>query len=324
MNLILEFLFKYEVIILFVVVLTEQIGIPIPAAPFLLAAGSLAGAGEISLTLSLGLALLACSIDDLIWYNLGRSRGSRALGTLCRISLDPGTCIRRTEDLFMRYGLRSLFIAKFITGLGPVAATLSGHFGIHVLRFLSYSSIGSLTWILTYLVIGYIFSDQLEDVAEYLARFGIWFLIFLGGIVMAYIVYRYIKRQRILRELNIPKISSDDLKRILDNNKDVMIVDLRSSLDIAASPYAIPGAIQMSMEELKQRLQDIPRDKEVVLYCACPNEASSATAALLLQKNGITKARPLAGGVETWRRNDLPVKELRNTETPDEILSRVQ
>ncbi len=322
MDIILEFLLKYEGIILFTVVLTEQIGIPIPAVPFLLAAGSLAHSGETSFMLSLGLAFLACTIDDLTMFHFGRSRGSRTLGTLCRISLDPGTCIRRTEDLFMRYGLRSLFIAKFITGLGPVAATLSGHFRINLFRFFSYSAVGSIAWILTYLTIGYVFSDQLEDVAEYLARFGIWLLIFLGGVIIAYIIYRYMRRQRILRDLNIPKISADDLRRMLDNNEDVMIVDLRSSLDIAASPYAIPGAIQMSMEQLKDRLQEIPKDKEIVLYCACPNEATSATAALLLQKNGITKARPLAGGVEAWHRNNLPVETIRDAGTPEAIISR--
>ena len=160
MDLILQFFLTHGNTILFIVVLAEQVGIPIPATPFLLAAGSLAGAGKISFMLSLGLALLACSIDDLIWYQIGRSRGSKALGTLCRVSLDPGTCIRRTEDLFMRYGLRSLFIAKFIIGLGPVAAALSGYFGINILRFLSYSAIGSLAWVLTYMFIGYIFSDQ--------------------------------------------------------------------------------------------------------------------------------------------------------------------
>ncbi len=322
MDLILEFLLKYEGIILFAVVLTEQIGVPIPAVPFLLAAGSLARSGESSFMLSLGLAFLACTIDDLTMFHFGRSRGSRALGTLCRVSLDPGTCIRRTEDLFMRYGMRSLFAAKFIIGLGPVAAALSGYFRIHILHFFSYSAMGSLAWVLTYMVIGYIFSDQLEDIAEYLARFGIWFLIFLGGVITAYIIYRYMKRQRILKELNIPKISTDDLRRMVDNNEGVMIIDLRSPLDIAASPYAIPGAVQITLDELKQRLHQIPKDKEVVLYCACPNEATSATAALLLQKNGITKARPLAGGVEAWRRNDFPVEVLRGRETPAAIISR--
>lgn len=143
MDHILQFFLRYGSIILFAVVLAEQIGIPIPAVPFLLAAGSLSGAGEMSLTVSLILAIIACTIDDLIWYHLGRFRGSRALGTLCHISLDPGTCIRHTEDLFMRYGLRSLFIAKFIIGLGPVTASLSGYFGIHLSRFLSYGAIGS-------------------------------------------------------------------------------------------------------------------------------------------------------------------------------------
>lgn len=322
MDLILEFLIKYEGIILFAVVLTEQIGVPIPAVPFLLAAGSLARSGESSFMLSLGLAFLACTIDDLTMFHFGRSRGSRALGTLCRVSLDPGTCIRRTEDLFMRYGLRSLFIAKFIIGLGPVAAALSGYFRVHILHFFFYGAMGSLAWILTYLVIGYIFSDQLEDIAEYLARFGLWFLIFLAAVMAGYIIYRYIRRQRILKELNIPKISTDDLRRMLDNNEDVMIVDLRSPLDIAVSPYAIPGAVQISLDELKQRLHQIPKDKDIVLYCACPNEATSATAALLLQKNGITKARPLAGGVEGWRKNNLPVKTIRDAGTPEAIISR--
>src|ERR1044071_3407497 len=146
-------------------VLLEQLGLPIPAAPLLIAAGALARAGKMNLTFAMTLAFVAAILADLFWYFLGRYRGGRILKLLCRISLEPDSCVRRTENLFIRHGIRSLLVAKFIPGLNTAAPSLAGVFRMPVRRFLIFDSLGAFFWVVTVIRLGLIFSDQLEQLA---------------------------------------------------------------------------------------------------------------------------------------------------------------
>ena len=305
-----QFLIRHGGLVLFAVVLAEQVGLPIPAVPVLLAAGALAGAGKMNLALAGLLGVTACLLGDLLWYYLGRRRGAQVLTVLCRISLEPDSCVRRTEDFFVRHGTRSLIWAKFIPGLSTVTPALAGIFGVSVERFMLYNSLGALLWTAAFVMPGYLFSDQLERVAAQAARWGSSLVVLVGGVLALYIVYKYIHRQLLLRELRIARITPDELKQMLDDGQDVMIVDLRRPLDRQASPYSIPGALWMAVEDLEHRHHEIPRDRDVILYCACPNEVTAARMALLLKRNGIVRVRPLAGGVEAWRTLNFPVDEL--------------
>ncbi len=310
-----QFLVRHGGLILFAAVFAEQIGLPLPAIPFLLAAGALAGIGKMSLISAIGLAVVACLIGDQIWYELGRYRGRKVLDVLCRISLEPDSCVRRTENFFVRHGVRSLLVVKFIPGLSTVTPALAGLFNIGVPRFLLYNSLGALIWTVSFVGIGYFFSNQLKQVASQAALLGTSIMVLVVGGLAAYIAYKYIHRQRLLRELRIARITVDELKQMMDAGEKVMIVDLRQPLDIQATPYVIPGAIQMSVEELEHRHEEIDRNRDVILYCACPNEVTSARMALLLRKKGISKVRPLAGGVEAWRERNFPVEEQVPKET---------
>ena len=305
-----QFLIRHGGLVLFAVVLAEQVGLPIPAVPVLLAAGALAGAGKMNLALAVVLGVTACLLGDLLWYYLGRRRGAQVLTVLCRISLEPDSCVRRTEDFFARHGTRSPVLAKFIPGLSTVTPALAGLFGVSVERFLLYNGLGALLWTAAFIVPGYLFSNQLERVAAEAARLGSSLVVLVAGAVALYIGYKYTHRQLLLRELRIARITPDELKRMLDDGHEPVIVDLRRLLDRQASPYSIPGALWMAVEDLEHRHHEIPRDRDVILFCACPNEVTAARMALLLKRNGIMRVRPLAGGVEAWRTRNFPVEEL--------------
>jgi len=305
-----QFLIRNGGLVLFAVVFAEQVGLPIPAVPVLLAAGALAGAGKMNVAWAILLGFVACLIGDLIWYYLGRYRGRQVLGLLCRISLEPDSCVRRTEDFFIRHGMRSLIFAKFIPGLSTVTPALAGLFDVNIGRFFLYNGLGALLWTVAFVMPGYLFSNQLERVAAHAARFGSSAVVLVAALLALYVMYKYIHRRRLLRELRIARISVDELKQMMDAGCDLVIVDLRQRLDVEADPYTIPGAIRMAVEELEQRHHEIPRDRDVILFCACPNEVTAARMALLLKRNGITRVRPLAGGVEGWRARNFPVDQL--------------
>jgi membrane protein DedA with SNARE-associated domain/rhodanese-related sulfurtransferase len=302
------FVSQYGEILLFAVVFAEQIGLPLPAIPVLLAAGALAGAGKMDLTGAIVLSVIACVAGDLIWYELGRRRGRRALNLLCRISLEPDSCVRRTENFFTRHGVRSLVLAKFIPGLSTLAPALAGLFRTSMQRFLLYNGLGAVLWTLAFILPGYLLSDQIERLAEVAERLGLWLaFVFVAGIV-AYLGYKFLHRQLLLRELRIARITAEELKQMMDNGHELLVVDLRGALDHESDPYTIRGALHMTAEELEQRHHEIPRHQDVILFCACPNEATAAKMALMLRSKGITRVRPLAGGIDAWREKAFPLE----------------
>jgi membrane protein DedA with SNARE-associated domain len=263
----LEFLLHHGYMVVLGWVFAEQVGLPLPSMPLLLAAGALSGTGQMSFFRSLFFAMLACVVADSIWYQLGLRKGIRVLQLICKISIEPDSCVRRTEGVFSKQGARSLLFAKFLPGLGTVAPPLAGIFHMRARRFLLFDALGSLLWAGTFLGIGYIFSGQIELVAEHLAALGSRLLVLLIGVFAAYIAYKYFARQRFLRELRIARITVDELKLKIDAGEDLVIVDLRHSMDFEADPETIPGAFRMDAKELQEKNDRLPRDREVILYC---------------------------------------------------------
>ena len=268
MNEAIHFLIQHGYVLLFAWVLAEQIGLPLPAMPLLLAAGALAGSGRMDLTLALSLAIVAALMGDLVWYYLGRRRGSRVLNLLCRISLEPDSCVRRTENVFVRHGAQALLIAKFVPGLNTAAPALAGIFRMAVARFILFDGLGALLWAATFTGMGFIFSDQIERIATYLLRWGGWLGVVLGASLAAYILWKYVQRRRFFHQLRVARITPQELMETLNAGAQVLIVDLRQPLDVAALPKTIPGAVRMAMEELETRHQEIPRDRDLVVYCS--------------------------------------------------------
>jgi membrane protein DedA with SNARE-associated domain len=263
----LEFLLHHGYVVLLAWVFAEQVGLPIPSMPLLLAAGALAGTGRMSFFASLFCAVLAALAADMLWYQLGRRRGIKVLQFLCKISLEPDSCVRRTEGVFAKQGARSLLLAKFLPGLGTVAPPLAGIFHMRARRFLLFDGLGSMLWAGTFLGLGYIFSGQIERIAEHLASLGGWLLVLIVAALASYISYKFIARQRFLRELRIARITVDELKEKIDAGEELVIVDLRHSMDFEADPETIPGAFRMDAKELEERNDRLPRDREVILYC---------------------------------------------------------
>jgi membrane protein DedA with SNARE-associated domain/rhodanese-related sulfurtransferase len=308
MNEVLHFTAHYGLLLLFVVVFIEQLGAPLPSPPFLLAAGGLAGAGKMNPVLALLLATLASLLADSIWFYLGRARGSRILRLLCRISIEPDTCVLRTENVFVRYGMRGIVFAKFIPGLGTVMPSLAGMYGVSLHRFLTFDGLGAMLYAGGFLLLGVLFSNQLQQVADALDRLGHGAIVLLGALFVAYIGFKYIQRQRTLRKLKTARITVEELRQRQEAGGEVFIVDLRSPMAVESDPYRIPGARHLLMDQVEEWLPTIPRDQEVVLYCSCPNEASAVRTAFILHKRGITHVRPLLGGLDAWRERNYPVE----------------
>jgi membrane protein DedA with SNARE-associated domain len=264
----LDVLVRYGYVILFVFVLAEQVGLPIPAVPALLGVGALAGAGRMSLLLAFAAVLAASLPADLGWYELGRRRGRAVLGLLCRISLEPDSCVRRTENLFTRAGRKALLVAKFFPGLSAIASPLAGMVGVGRVSFVVLDSLGAVLWSGTWMGLGYLFSDALELIAAHVTRLGHYALVAAACALVAYVVLKFTQRQRIFRSLRTARITADELKRRLEaGDAGLVVVDTRSALDVSTEPYAVHGAIWIAAEEIDARQHELPRDREIVLYC---------------------------------------------------------
>ena len=316
MNETTQFLVSHGLPLVFAAVFLDQLGLPLPAIPWLLAAGALSASGKFSPTLGLAITVLACLLADTFWFYLGRYRGHRVLGLLCRISLEPDSCVRRTQNLYTRYGLRGVVLAKFVPGLSTVVPPLAGMSGVKTERFLLADGAGSLLYGGCFILLGYLFRNQIQRIAAALAGIGGNAVALLLGLAAAYIGFKYYQRQRILQELRMARITVAELRRKLDAGENLAIIDLRPSEELTLDPALIPGAIHLRVDEVEKRHQEIPRDREVIVYCSCPNEVSSARVALLLQRKGITRVRPLLGGIDAWRELNYPVEPIGRPPKP--------
>jgi membrane protein DedA with SNARE-associated domain len=263
-----QLLERYSFVILPVLVVAEQVGVPLPAVPALLAVGALAAQGRVSVALVIGAIAAVALPVDLVWHELGRRRGARVLTGLCRLSLEPDVCVRRTQNLFVRHGVRALLVSKFLPGLTTVMPPLAGIFGVPRLRFALYDLAGVVLWSGLWTGVGYVFSETIEMVVLRVSALGRDAGFVVVAALVGYVLLKYVRRQLFLRQLRIARISAEDLKKKLDAGEDVAILDVRSALDVAATPYAIPGSRWITAEAFDELLSDVPRDRELVLYCS--------------------------------------------------------
>jgi membrane protein DedA with SNARE-associated domain len=264
----LTILEQYAVVILPSLVVAEQIGVPLPAVPALLAVGALAARGRVSMPLILASIAAVAITVDLGWYALGRRRGAGVLVSLCRLSLEPDTCVRRAGAIFQRHGAQALLAAKFVPGLTTVMPPLAGVFAVDRKRFILYDLAGVLLWAGTWMAIGYAFSDTIIAVTAWATRLGRLLGLVVVAALVGYIGLKYARRYLFLRSLRMARISPEELKRRLDAGEDVTIIDLRSPVDVAATPYAIPGSRWLSAEAIDDREAALLSARDLVLYCA--------------------------------------------------------
>jgi membrane protein DedA with SNARE-associated domain len=263
---ITAFIEQHGYALLFFWVLAEQGAIPLPSIPLLVAAGALVRLGRLQMLVAIACCVAAALVADTVWFQLGKHRGQRVLHFLCRVSLEPDSCVRRTENAFLKYGLNSLLVSKFVPGLNAVASPLAGSSGAPYWRFLAYDSAGTMIWSAAYLTLGYVFFEQLESVVLYASRMGSSLLSLVVGLFALWICWKFLQRRRFLKQLNVARITPEELRDRLEAGEDLLIVDLRTKLD--EHPSTIPGAVRISTEDLTSGVQAIPRDRDIILFCS--------------------------------------------------------
>jgi membrane protein DedA with SNARE-associated domain/rhodanese-related sulfurtransferase len=302
-----DILLVYGYLLIFAWVLVEQLGLPLPSVPVLLAAGALSAQRQISFPLALGVGVAAALTADSVWFFIGRRQGHRVLRLLCKLSLEPTTCVRRTQDSFGRRGGTMLMFAKFVPGLSTLAPPVAGQNGMGFGAFLLYDGIGAVSWVGVAMACGRFFGDLLKrnpSVLDWVGRFS-GALLILG--VIAFFIGRLVRRRIALKNLVASRLEPEELKRQLDAGEQVCIIDLRHPLELVPDPYTLPGAVHFSPDAITARHLEIPRDRDVVLYCTCPSEATAAKTAMQLHKLGIERVRPLRGGFDEWKRLGYPM-----------------
>ena len=262
-----EFLIRHGYALLFAIVLAEQLGLPVPAAPVLMAMGALAGLGKFSFLMALAVAGVAALISDSVWYEIGRRRGRGVLTLLCRISIEPDSCVRQTEDVFVRYGSSTLLFAKFVPGLSTIAPPLAGMTGMRAGMFVLLDAAGSLIWAGVLLGVGLLFRHQLEPILDAASRLGLYFALLAGAGLAMYLGFKYYQRWRIMKLLRVSRISAQELNALIAEGAEMVIVDMRNPREIAGTS-TVPGAIRMRGSELEARHHEIARDRDVILYCS--------------------------------------------------------
>ncbi|MEO9137141.1 MAG: DedA family protein/thiosulfate sulfurtransferase GlpE [Casimicrobiaceae bacterium] len=287
-------------------VLLQQLGLPIPAVPTMMLAGALAVAGRIDFLQAFAIAVAASLIADMLWFWAGRRYGYPALRFLCRISLSPDTCVRQTEGIFERWGFFSVVISKFVPGFATVAPPIAGALKMRAGAFALASTASAALWAGSAMVAGAVFARQIEIALDWMTSHFVLAVVAVATLIVAYALLKALQRYRMARFLAASMISIDELRERLTSEPRPFVIDVGSPLAHNARPH-IPGAVLLDLDAIAQA-DDFPDDRDIVLYCACPNEASARRGAQLLMQKGLRRVRPLAGGIDAWKRAGYPVE----------------
>jgi membrane protein DedA with SNARE-associated domain/rhodanese-related sulfurtransferase len=289
--------------VVFLNVLVEQAGLPIPSYPTLLASGAVSSglAGWISAWL---LATLACWAADSAWYWAGGRFGDSLLRMICKVSLSRDSCIRQTQGRFLRAGVFALLVSKFLPGAGALTNVMNGYAGTAYRRFVVFELLGALIWAGSGLLLGALFSDVVGRVVGLLGRYGRWGLLLLAILLAVYVAVRALRRWLLVRSLRVvPRLSIGELLQWQAAGRAPVVIDVRPGT--ADSMPRIPGAIVADMLAPASDL-GLQDDSLIVVYCACPNEISAAKLAARLRAEGYGDTWALLGGYEAWEREARP------------------
>jgi membrane protein DedA with SNARE-associated domain/rhodanese-related sulfurtransferase len=302
----LQQLSQYGVWIVGVNVLLQQLGLPIPAVPTMMVAGALASAGRMNGPGVYALSVAASLLADLVWFWAGRHYGYPVLRFLCRVSLSPDACVRQTEGIFERWGFYSVVLSKFVPGFSTVAPPIAGALRMSMPAFIVASVASAGLWVGAAMGVGYLFASQIDAVLAWMAaNFGLAAMA-LGLVVAGYVAFKAWQRWRLARYVSAAAISIDELRDALGADPAPLVVDVGTRLGHQSRPH-IPGAALLDLDTIA-RADDFPDDRDIVVYCACPNEASARRAAQILLGRGYTRARPLLGGLDAWVAAGHPVE----------------
>jgi membrane protein DedA with SNARE-associated domain/rhodanese-related sulfurtransferase len=289
--------------ILFCVVLAESIGLPIPAAVALLVAGGASAKGPLSPGHALAMAYSATLIGDNLLFLLGRYTGWWLLGTLCRLSLNPEACIMQSADKFYKRGRVIIVFAKFLPGLSTMSAPLAGSMGMPHWQFLSLDFAGTSLYVLTYFGVGYLFRDFLASIMRGYSLAGSFASWAIGLLLAGWIANRIRLWLRTRGESPVPKLTPQEVA----SRDNVVIYDVRSHGYYDQGTMRIRGSKRLEPNALSEQWKQLPRDREIVVYCTCLREATAVQVARDLAERGIPSA-VIEGGLSAWKKALLPME----------------
>lgn len=306
----LQFLADYGYWVILGWVFADQFALPLPSIPILIGAGALSATGQLDVVGVVALATAATLAADFAWYALGHHFGPKVLRLTCNLSIEPVSCISSAKNYFDRYGPAAIVAAKYIPGIQTLAPAAAGAiripFGVFVLLDVAATAI----WVGPFTALGYFFHAELGQLMTAIAETSSGFLIAAAVIMAAYMAFKIAQWALFLRTLRIRRVTPEHISGRLESGETLTIIDLRQRGDVATLPLAIAGANRIPLDEIKHRHDEIPRDTDVVLYCTCPNEVSSARVALVLKRRGITNVFPLIGGLQGWIDLGYPTQSL--------------
>lgn len=288
--------------------LLHELGVPVPMTPTALVAGARAVTGTVSPLILILMIVAGMVIGNAAWFAAGRRYGSAVLKLLCRVSISPDTCVARTEGTFGRWGWSALVIGRFIPGVTLVAPPLAGALGMKWSTFLVLTVAGSALFGLVVVGAGMLLYEQIDFVLRQLMIFGWEAVGILGVLLLLYIGWRWWRR-RIALAIGIPRIDVDELRALIDAGEPIHLIDVRGRNASQLDQRRIPGATVMHLDEIEAGKFAAERDRQIIVYCSCPNEASAAKAVRLLHGHGYLRARPLRGGLDAWMAADHPTTD---------------
>ena len=268
MHKIIQFILLHGYGLLFLWSFLAQFGLPIPAAPLFFAAGALAAMGEFNLFLILLVAISAILLSDVLWYEIGRYRGHSVLSWLCRISLDPDSCVQSSENMFSRHGTHSLLVSKFIPGMNTVTPPLAGIFHMRRIKFFLFNGLGTILFVGSFTGAGFLLGTEAEKYFDRILNMGGLLGGILLGTLLTFILFKYFRRRRSARKLAVPRIAAEFLRKRMEKGEDLLIIDVRTDLDVESDPFTLPGAYHVPLEQIEKNAHLFPSDREIVLYCS--------------------------------------------------------
>ncbi|MPW23580.1 hypothetical protein GCT13_44400 [Paraburkholderia sp. CNPSo 3157] len=327
-----ELIAEYGLPLVFLNVLLESLGLPVPAMPTLILTGAITSLigdhGNVwSMRLTLfNVVLVAASsalVGDLLWFWLGRRYGSRVLGFLCSMSISRDSCVGRSSELFGKFGVRVLAVTKFIPGLSTLAIPVAGAMGVSLVSFLFYDAVGAALWGTMGVALGVLFADAVEPILNVLDWFGFGAVIIAAIFLLIYVGFRWRHRATLLRRLRMPRVDAVQLDALLTQKPPPCIIDARRGLRRQSDPVRIPGAIVLDHGASIAQLDGLDRSRKFVIYCDCPNEVSAALIAEQMKTEGYSHVFPLAGGLDAWRAAGFSLEPLLLDEATREAVDKI-
>ncbi|AIU27573.1 hypothetical protein LV28_14400 [Pandoraea pnomenusa] len=306
-----ELIARYGLWLVFLNIFGQALGLPLPAYPTLIVTAS---TSLFPAMLIVALAIFAALLGDTLWFLAGRRYGHHILRLMCRLSISPDTCVSRTEGAMGRHGVRVLMFARFVPGLSALSVPMAGALGVSWRTFLLYDAIGALLWSSVAVALGVVFASHIVsvlDAFDTLGRGVLWLVVL---VFVLYLLNRWLNRYRLLRSLRMARIGVATLESWMKDEVTPVVIDVRSAARRAIDPFTIPGALAIEPDEIGEKLRDIPRDRRIVVFCACPNEVTAARLAQQLRQQGFAEVRPLLGGLDAWRDAGYTVQKIDGLE----------